>query len=163
MTAARFVARVSVWRTGGLVLASAAMIALGTYLFRGPDPVLKAVAVGPILMFGLFVVGGLRELLRTQPVIEVGPQGITWRRWSDQVVPWSAITRVAVRRVRYQRFVCLWLADPAAYPPARKFGKMSWANKALGFGDLPLATGGLDRRTDELAAAIGAYRQVEPN
>lgn len=157
----RFVARVSVWRTGGLVLASAAMVALGAYMWFLPEAVARVVGVGTGLLFGLFIVGGVRQLQRTEPVIEIGPEGVIWRRWSEQLVPWSAITRAAVRRVRYQRFVCLWLAEPAAYPPARRFGKLSRLNKTLGFGDLPLATGGLDRRTDELIAAIEVYRPVE--
>lgn len=161
MTSARFVARVSVWRTGGIALASAGLAALGGYMLVLPEPGVRWIGGGIAALFGLLAIGCVRQLLRTDPVIEIGPEGVLWRRWSDQLVPWSAITRVAVRRVRYQRFVCLWLADPSAYPPARRFGKLSRVNKALGFGDLPLATGGLDRHTDELVAAIAAYRPVE--
>lgn len=161
MTPERFVARVSVWRTGGIALACAGLAALGGYMWVLPEPGVRWIGVGIAAVFGLFAIGCVRQLLRTEPVIEIGPEGVQWRRWSDQRVPWSAITRAAVRRVRYQRFVCLWLADPSAYPPARRLGKFSRANKALGFGDLPLATGGLDRRTDELVAAIAVYLPVE--
>lgn len=161
MTPERFVARVSVWRTGGLVLLSLGFVALGAFLFSLSDPLNRTIGVICVLTFGFFALVGVAQLFRTQPVIEVGPDGVLWRRWSDQRVPWLAINRAAVRRVRSEQFVCLWLADPSAYPARRWLGKLSRLNKALGFGDLPLATGGLDRRTDELVAAIEAYRPVE--
>ncbi len=109
-----------------------------------------------LICTGFSIIGG-RQLFRVLPVIEIDANGILWRRWSGQVIPWSAIVRAEVRKVRNHRFLCLWLDAPLRYPARSTLGKLSRVNKSMGFGDIALNTVGTDQRFGRLVAAVDAH------
>ena len=167
--AERFVARVSRGRTSLIILAGLAMGAIGAWFVADPhaiadvvpwmrDPgLVQLIGGAAVLVFVLFAVIGVRQLFRTEPVIEMGPEGLLWRRWSRQTIPWDAFERAAIGQIQNQRMLTFWLGDPAAYPSTTFSGRTAGANKALGFGDITLSAAGLDCSFDELVAAFETH------
>lgn len=158
-----FEAYVSRWRSGLLVAGSAMFVVAGLWLIGvfGPPPStsLKAQIAGwaGIVFFGLCGLGWSRRLFQSGLEMRIDSNGVYWRRWSDQTIPWSAIERIDMMRMRNQRFVGLFLKDPKAFPSSTILGKAAGANKAMGFGDIALTPMGSDKSFDEMAAAVERF------
>ncbi len=110
-----------------------------------------------ILFFGACAATIAKQLFRTGPVIEIDQKGILWRRWSDEVIPWSAILQAEQRSVYSQKFLCLWLDAPERYPSRSTLGKLSALNKGMGFGDIALSTQGTDQSFEQLVEVVDAH------
>jgi hypothetical protein len=160
-----FEARNSLWRIALLMVVALAFVGLGAWMvgaFGGqPDHRFKIQAVGwvSIVLFGLCAILITRRLFEADVEIRIDANGIYWRRRSSQVIPWNAIDRITIGKVRGQRFACLFLRDPRAFPSDGFTSMLAGANKALGFGDVALGATGTDRSFDEL---IGAIKQFAP-
>ena len=144
-----------------MLLGALGFVALGL-LFVGafgpvPRPGREWVGWLSILFFGLCFVVGLPRLFDRRDQIVVDGSGILWCQWSRTTIPWSAIRAIEKREIRRQKFLCLHLEDPGAFPPATLTGRLGGANRALGFGDIALATTGTDRGFDDLVAAIAHH------
>jgi len=133
----RLVAYVSKGKTLGLTLISVGVVAIGVWLVVSPEEASSRRLSDPamvwgfgwlaILVFGGFAIVGVRQLFRAGPVMEIDSRGILWRRWSDQVIPWSAIVRVEQQAFQSNKFLCLWLDAPERYPGRSTLGKLaSW-------------------------------------
>lgn len=166
----RLIARVSKARTllliagaicfviaGYALAADAAGIAASTWAPMSNPTVVAVFGWLTILFFGGCAVIGARQLFRSEPVMEVDARGIRWRRWSDQVIPWSAIERAEPRAFLGQRFMCLWLDAPHDYAGRSTLGRAAAANRALGFGDVQLTMQGTDQSFDRLAKVVDAH------
>ena len=168
----RFEARVSVGRTLLYFAGSVGFAAIGLWfvmrpdMLSGPDgpPWLRGapwavMTLGAvcILFFGMIGVIALRQLARREAVVEIDAQGIRWRRWSDAVIPWDAISELAVTQMMNQRFVSLWLVDASAYPSTHMMGNLAGANRGMGFGDIAIAPAGLDQGVEAMLAAIERF------
>ncbi len=166
-----FVARVSRGKTLLLVLGALAFVAAGIWfvgsaetiaassrraLFQDPAIVLLFGWIA-ILFFGACGLIGVRQLFRSEPVMEIDDRGILWRRRSDQPIPWDAIVRIEPCAMYNQKFLCLWLDDPARYPAKSTLRKLSGLNKGMGFGDVALSMQGTDRSFDQLLEVVGAH------
>lgn len=158
-----FEARNSPWRIARLLALGLAFVGLGAWMigaFGGqPDHHFKTQVAGwaSIIFFGLCVIVGARRLFEAEVEIRIDANGIYWRRRSSHVIPWNAIDRVTIGDVRGQRFACLFLRDPRAFPSDGFRGMLAGANKALGFGDVVLGVAGTDRSFDELISAIEQF------
>lgn len=167
----QLVARVSKSKTLLLMLVAAGFVVTGVWLIGNADEIAattqraflrsptvsRAVGWLVVLCFGVGGVVIARQLFRSEPVMEIDSRGILWRRWSDQVVPWSAIVRAEPRAVYNQNFLCLWLDAPERYPARSTLGKLSGMNKAMGFGDLSLSMQGTDQSFDRLLEVVGTH------
>jgi len=105
----------------------------------------------------------LRRLFETGPQIVVDDRGIWWRRWSRDIIPWSAVSAVSavgLRTLNHQSFVCLRLHDAADFPSKRRRRWFAVVNRSMGFGDVALTTLGTDRTTAQLYAAIAGWTQL---
>jgi len=151
-----FVANVSRRRTALLVLGAVVFVAIGFLMLRAPGHDIFRLLSGwaAILFFGLCGLIGLSQLFRSGPDIRIDERGIWWRRWSDQRIPWSAITAFYTASVGRTSFLCLKLADRDAYPSTRVLGKFAGLNRASGFGDIAVGVTGTDRSFAELIAAV---------
>ena len=165
----RFEARVSPVKTGLLVFGSLAFVAIGIWMLTDSGPSrsfrlfhlieipASVIAWVCILFFGVVAIGWLRQFARSEPVMEIGRDGISWRRWSDRTIPWAAIERAEVTRMANQPFLALWLSDPVRYGSTTLLGRMQGANKAMGFGDIALSVQGTNRSFDEMVEAVQAH------
>jgi hypothetical protein len=61
-----------------------------------------------------------------------------------------------------QRFLALWLQDPARHRSTHLLGRIAGANKSMGFGDIALSVSGTDRSFADLAAAFDHYAPDRP-
>jgi hypothetical protein len=122
----------------------------------GPPPRPGREWIGFVCAFFFATCGafGIRRLLNPGDEIVIDGNGIKWRQWSDQLIPWDAITDIRVAVVRGRRFVCLYLREPAQYPSTRLLGRMAGVNRSLGFGDIALNVSGTDRTHDDLVEAL---------
>jgi hypothetical protein len=133
---------------------SAAAIA-GIFLVEpAREPITAAGMWVGALFFPLCVVAIARQMFRAGPVMEIGPEGVLWRRWSDERIPWTAFTRAADLSINRQEFVSLWLRDPERYRAHSLLGRLAGANKALGFGDISLGAQGLSCSHAEILEAV---------
>ena len=171
---ARFEAHVSRKRMGVIVLLALGFAAVGLWFvnvaeelsqsirfvfFR--DPFILRVFGWVAMLFGIAgAVIAFRQLFRTGPVIEIDTAGIRWRRWSDAIIPWSAISDASSRSMSKQQFLCLTLARPADYPGRSTARLLAGLNKNMGFGDVAISTNGTDRSHDELLEAVSRYHPV---
>lgn len=160
-----FVARVSRWRAGLLVLGALGFVAAAVFVMQTKGLTdLRALITGWLgaLFFGACALVGARQLFSTGPVMEIDARGILWRRWSDERIPWSAIERAEAMSLGRQRFLALWLQDPERYRSAHMLGRVAGANKSMGFGDIALSVSGTDRSFADLAAAFDRYAPDRP-
>jgi len=151
-----FEANASPWRMALLLAAMLGFIALGIWLLRLDAPTIRRtlVAWAGVIVCGAFFLLGLPRLFQQGVVLRIDAQGVRWRQWSDQVIAWSAMERISIREIRRQRFACLFLRDPRAFPSTTWLGKRAHANKAMGFGDIALNMSGTDQSFDTMMAAI---------
>jgi hypothetical protein len=158
-----FEARNSPRRIALLLVAALAFVGLGAWMIGAfgepPDHRFRTQAIGwvSIIFFGLGAILIARRLFEANVEIRIDANGIYWRRRSSQVIPWNAIDRITIREVRGQRFACLFLRDPRAFPSDGLTSMLAGANKAFGFGDVALGMAGTDRSFDELISAIKQF------
>ncbi|CAN5234632.1 hypothetical protein BH10PSE14_BH10PSE14_38310 [soil metagenome] len=158
MNEQRFVARVSRSRTGLLIAGALGfVVACGWILSLPPTAVSEKVVIASyvgIAFFALCALAAARQLLRTEPVLEIDQAGILWRRWSDQIIPWSAIAAISVLHIRRQRSLTLSLFAPENFPGKGLMGLLAGPNRAMPGGDISLNLAGTDRGFDDMLAAI---------
>jgi hypothetical protein len=88
------------------------------------------------------------------PALRVSAEGVYWHRWSQTPIPWSNVAKIAPYSVQGQKMVGITLIDPALNKKPGLFGKLSSANRAMGFGDLSLSVQGTDGKYDDLVEAL---------
>lgn len=183
-----FEANISRARTMRFLLISVVFVAIGVFLIarpaaltddrspghrdRGPIGLVEMFGVSPttayqgfgwlcIAFFGLLAVVWGRRLFASGVELRIDAEGIYWNRWSDQVIPWSAIKQIAVRVTGRQRFACLFLHDPSAYPSRTALGVIKRLTRTGKYGDISLTITDTDRSFDEMMAAIDQFAPAE--
>jgi hypothetical protein len=154
-----FEAKASRWRVLLLLAGALGFVAVSIWLLQLDPPTTKRtlVAWAGIILFGAFFLIGLPRLFQQGVVLRIDAHGVWWRQWSDQTIPWSAIERISVGKIQRQRFACLFLSDPQAFPSTTLQGKLARTNKAMGFGDVALNTSGTDQSFDAMMTAITQF------
>lgn len=87
------------------------------------------------LLLGLGgIVAGLRELVRSGPIVSVGPRGIFDRRMASDWIPWAAIEALTPLNVSGQNFLTLRVdaAQEAALPFTTWGRRMAAMNRGFG-------------------------------
>lgn len=162
------VAYPSRWHIALLVLISVGLMAIGLDMigaFGTPSPPLQPrhlsqATRGWLCIFGsgtCAVVFG-RMLFQTVPLLRIDQNGVWWHRWSNQIIPWSEITKVTEFRARLDRTIVLHLRNPDKFPRPQIWTFLSKINRALGGGDVAIGPFVLDKSFEEIMAAIELYR-----
>lgn len=158
-----FVARPSHWRLALMLVGALAFVAAGLWMIGlfGDPPSPRRTWVGWIAapLFGLFAIYGAVRLFDGSDQIVIDERGFTFRLWSDEHIPWSAVRAIDEVRIHKQIMFGIHLHDSSGHPPTRLVGKMAGLNRGLGFADLSLTVAGTDRKPDELRDAL---RQFAP-
>jgi len=110
-----------------------------------------------ILFFGPYTMVAISQFRHRGPVLEIGTDGIRCTRWADRLIPWSEITSVKRKQVKFFHVTCVRLRDPENYPRSWPRRVASALNRIRGYGDLTLSTIGTDRNQAELDAAITRF------
>lgn len=147
-----------------LALLAVVLLYMGTEMagFWGPVEASRRHSREFLLVIGwllslLSVQLGLASALQwwnTQDYIQIGPDGIRYRGWSDVTIPWSEIHEISRRTFRKHRFIILHLIDRKRFP---RRGWMGWAMwlpfYPLGH-TIELNLGGTDQNFDAAMAAV---------
>ncbi|WP_159999772.1 hypothetical protein [Roseomonas sp. 18066] len=136
--------------------------AIGLPLHPEAPAVMRGIGLLILLPLAAWAVQCLRALLDQRPLIALDAEGLLWRRWSGQRIPWSAFGPWQERGIGFGPMLCFWLARPADHPPGMLQGLLRPANRWLGFGDIALSAAGTDRRFEELAAALRRFAPPPP-
>jgi hypothetical protein len=154
-----FVANISRRRTVAMILGATLFVIAGIVIVHDPrgDVRIRLAGCAAILFFGLIALVRAGQLIRGGPDIRIDEQGIWWRRWSDQVVPWDAVATFHVTGEGRMPFLHLVLVDPAAHPSTRPMAKLARLTRAWRRGDISVTTNATDRSFAELLAAVERF------
>ncbi|MBL9070175.1 MAG: hypothetical protein JNM03_09305 [Sphingopyxis sp.] len=164
MTGRAFVARYSLWRMALLALAAVGFVFAGLLLAGTFGPPLRPGAewigwIG-VVFFGACLLVIVRRMFDAAEIIRISGNGIYFKSWSDQTVPWSEITDVTIWEYQRQKTIILHLRRPDRFPSTKLLGKVSAANRALTGGDIPISLTGTDGKFADAMAAIAYYRRA---
>lgn len=156
---ARFTLRSLAWR----LVAWAALAILSVVCALAPGPFadlhiaarILAGACATLFVVVLFVEA--RRLSSKEPVLRIDERGILWRRWSEQLIPWSEVASLRLFSIQRVHFVGLLLRTPERFPSSTILGRSAKANRAFTGCDLCLEVQGTNRRHEELVAAVESH------
>jgi hypothetical protein len=115
-----------------------------------------------ILFSALFAVLNGRRLFETGEVLRIGRNGIYWKRWSHETIPWPEISEVITWSSSGQKFIVLHLKNPAQFPGSGVLGMLAAPNRALAGGHVQIFLTATDRSFGEAMAAIARFRPGDP-
>jgi hypothetical protein len=164
-----FVAYNSRWRVTLLFLGAVVAVAAGLWLVGAFGEVPRwrhhsagyTMSVGWLctLLSGFCAVAIAKKFFDGRVQLQVGPAGIVWSRWSDQLIPWSEITDVSTWSYRGQKVIILHLNNPDRFPGRGLAAKLAGANRMLMGGDIAISLTGTDRSYDDAMSAIAHFRR----
>lgn len=162
-----FVARTSPIGTGLLVLGSLAFVAAGAWALGsfGEPPSTRRysgdslfwIGWASVLFGGLTTLVGGARLFDRRPRIVVDTQGVLWRGFSDDVIPWSRIRGWTMQDMVTTKFICLQVEDPASFRRSGLGSLLGGINRGMSFGDAQINVTGTDRSFDELTDAMRRF------
>lgn len=163
-----FVAHNSRWRIALLTMVALGFVTGGLWMVGafGDVPTSRrystslTIALGwfAILFFGTAATYGVKNFFNTKTQLEVGPLGIRWTPWSNDLIPWSHITNVRTWSQQRQNYILLHLDDPSRFPGKGLAGKLARANKMMTGGDIAISVTGTDRSFGEAMDAVTSFR-----
>ncbi len=95
---------------------------------------------------------GRRDILR------IGPTGILFRSWSNEIIPWSEITSVAPWEFGKHTNVVLSLRNPLDFPGKQPAAFFARANRSVMPGDVPIQLTFTDQTIAATMSAIEKFR-----
>lgn len=165
-----FVAFNSRWRLALIALGTVGFVVLGMLMVgafgevpssrRYSADFTETVGWLCILFFGLCGIVIVKKFADDTPQLMVGPTGIRWSPWSDQLIPWQDIMNVTTWSHRRQKVIILHLKNPDHFPGRGLAAKLAGANRMLTGGDISISMTGTNRSYDDAMAAIATFRRA---
>jgi len=149
-------ARILLWAFASVVLALGSLWLAGAF-GAAPKPGKEWIGWIGAALFALLAAMWAMRLRDPPDQIVIDEVGLTWRQWSDEHIPWSAIREIEERRMRNQTFFAVYLDDPKAHPPTRLLGRIAATQAGFGQGHFTMIVHGTDRTPDELREALNLY------
>lgn len=153
-----------------MLFAAVGAVALGIWMIGGFGEVpssrryssgfFRAIGWLCILFFGTCGLAIVKKLFDNSAQLQIGPSGIRWSPWSDQLIPWSEIIDVTTWGHKGQRFIILHLTNADRFPSRGLSAKLAGANRMLTGGDIHISLTGTDRTHDEALDAIAQFRNA---
>ena len=163
-----FIAYNSRWRVAGLILLAVAFVLLGLWMVgafgappssrRYPAPLTMGIGWLSLVFFGLCGIALAKKFFDAQVQLQIGPSGVRWYPWSDQLVPWSEIQRVTTWSVKRQKFIVLHLRNPERFRGRGLTAIFGSANRRMTGGDICISLTGTNRSLDDAMSAIAHFR-----
>ena len=153
-------ARYSPWRLLLMMLVGALFVAASVWMALAAEvsPIRRVIGVLGGVFFAGVVVLAVPRLFDRSEQLRVSPDGIYFKQWSTETIPWREITDVTVWKYRRTRSIILHLADPQRFPSTTLLGRFRGGNKRMTGGDIPISPSVMDRRFNEVLSVIEAYR-----
>jgi hypothetical protein len=138
---------------GGVVMmTTCALLAFRAIPAVAPGSGAAFVGAAGFVFFGLITIVVFLQSFRTGPVVEVRTSGLRDHRRSPDVIPWVAIAKVSIKKVRGRRRLALQFRAGTQLEPSRLARAVGTANAAAGGFSISMA--GLDGSFDDLIKAI---------
>ena len=163
-----FVAHNSRWRVMIIVLGAVGFVCLGLWMVGtfGEVPASRRHSAGYmiglgwlcIIFFGFCAIAGAKRLFNEKPQILIGPAGIVWTPWSEQLIPWSEISDVTTWSYRGQSAIILHLRESSRFPGRGLSQRLAGVNRKLTGGDIAISLTGTDRTYADAMSAIEQFR-----
>jgi hypothetical protein len=166
---APFVAHSSFWRMLLIISGSVAMVIFGLWIAgffdSSPGPGNEWFGWFCIILFGCFAAEFSFRIFDTSDQVKISEEGVYYKPWSDQIIPWLEISNFSVRQYRSQKTIVLYLPTyvkgPSSRPSNTIFGRIPFANRACQSGyvvtlNLQGTTGEFD---DAFAAVSWFYKK----
>jgi hypothetical protein len=165
---ADFIAHNSRWRVALILLGTVGFAALGLWMVGafGEVPSSRRHSAGYmvgvgwlcILFFGFCAAAIGKKFFDSRPQLQIGPLGIVWSPWSDDVIPWSEIRTVTTWSHKGQKAIVLHLNNPDRFPARGLMAKLARANQKLTGGHISISLIGTNRSHDDAMSAIARFR-----
>lgn len=166
-----FTAYTSRWRAAGLVLTCIIFAVLGLWMVgafgpaptssRYPAPLPTVIGWLVLPVCALFGVAWVKRLLAGGIQLEVGPSGVRWHPWSDQLIPWSEVLEVNIWSYQRQTCIVLKLRNPDRFPGRGLAASFASLNRAMTGGDICISLTGTDRSFDDAMSAMVRFRAID--
>lgn len=163
-----FIAHNSRPRIVGLVLLAVGFVLLGLWLIgafgpspfarRYPAPIVMGIGWMNLILFGLAGIAWAKKLFDKRAQLQIGPSGIRWRPWSDQLIPWAEVRDVTTWEMQRQKLIVLHLRDPARFPGRGLNAVSASINRKLAGGDIFISLTGTDQAFDDAIAAVMLFK-----
>ena len=111
-----------------------------------------------VFLFSLCGVAYTKDLFGPSEQLRIDAEGLRWKPWSDQIIPWAEITEIRKWEVGSQRGVDLKLRDPAQYRRAGLLALIANGGRTFSGGDVSICLSGTNRKFDEAMAALARFR-----
>lgn len=125
---------------------------------RYPASVLKGIGWFSVIFFGFASFIWARKFFDLRVQLQIGPSGIRWLPWSDQLIPWSEIQSVSTWRVKRQKFIVLKLRNPERFPGQGPTTLFAGTNRKLTGGDICISLVGTNRKFKDAMSAVARFR-----
>lgn len=165
------VAYSSPWRMALLILGAILFVALGLWMVglfgevpqsrRWSPEIIWIIGWASILFFGAAAIFGIRRAFDRDIQLRVSDQGIYWKPWSADTIPWHEVRDVGVWEFRKQKTIILCLHHPERYPSRTLLGKLAGANRGFTGGDISISLSGMTKSFDDTFATIRRFLGVQ--
>jgi hypothetical protein len=160
-----FVVRSSPWKLLKLFAYAAGFVVLGIAFVTYPEAFdivgagfVTFIGWASIAFFGLAIPIFTIQLIQRKPEFIIDHTGITFPKWSNDVIGWSDIADVDVGGVMGTKFVTLQFADPDRLKIGGAKGMMTELNRQMTGGELSIPLSSADKSLDEVMAAVQRFR-----
>jgi len=137
---------------GVIMMAACALLAFRAIPAIVPGGGAALVGAAGFVVFGLVTIVIFLQPFRTGPVVEVRTSGLRDHRRSPDVIPWTAIAKVSIRKTRGRQRLALQFHAGAKLRPSRLGRAVGKVNAAAG--GFAISMAGLDGSFDDLINAI---------
>jgi len=93
-----------------------------------------------------------------RPHLRIDENGLRYRLYSNDVIPWDELSSCQISRVFNQRIIGLNLHDPEAYPSKNALTRASAGVNRAAYGDVAIAATNLSGGPEGVLQAIAHYR-----
>jgi hypothetical protein len=124
---------------------------------RYPAAVIPAIGWSSLIFFGLCGIAWARKFFDRRVQLQIGPSGVRWHSWSDDLIPWSEVQDVTIWSYRRQKCIVLHLRDPELFPGRGLAAMLAGANRKMTGGDISISLTGTDRTFEDAMAAIESF------
>lgn len=166
-----FVAHSSRWRVALIISVCVIFVAIGLGLIgafgdvpggrRYSQGYIQAVGWLSLTFFGFVAVSQFPLLIKTTEQLRLSANGIRWREWCDDFIPWAEVYKVSTWSSFGHRAIIIHLKNPDRYRGSGLRALMNVINRSYTGGDLFISMNSSDQTFDETFAAIDYFRQRE--
>ena len=136
-------------------------LALGVWMAGVVGPPMRAGAEWKgwliVIVFAPLSALGFKRLKDRADQIIVDRNGLFYKQWSKDVIPWTEIAGLHENKIGRHRVLCVTLKEPQRYPPPTWIKWLNFGMTRRRFGDIAVSTSGTNMSFAKLRDAAEAH------